>query len=207
MPPPHSSRWSALSLAATSTRRGRGAKRLPTRAGRTRSCIAEAFCWKSLVRRSRRAGFVPAADDRERRVPDRRALRVVGRGLPGPPPTSRPPTLRTNPTRTLVAHQSADRVRTRSGPKKDTYLAAHFAQLRGRRGELKGDRRDPPRPPPRRRLPLRLRPSPVPRTRPRLATQALLTRTPRPATAKPTRSGSATPSRSTKPNQQNKRLS
>ena len=34
------------------------------------------------------------------RVPDRRALRVLGRRLPRPPRISRPPTLGTNPPRT-----------------------------------------------------------------------------------------------------------
>jgi len=102
-------------------------------------------------------------------------------------------------------HESAGRRRsgqTRPGPRwltdaltecakaaartKGTYLAAHFAQLRGRRGEPKAigalrhdilvayyhivrDR------------------VPIPRARTRLATQALLRRAPRPPTAAPTR--------------------
>jgi transposase len=70
---------------------------------------------------------------------------------------------------------------------KGTYLAAHHAQLRGRRGETQGDRRDPPRHP-RRLLPHRSRPSPVPRARTRLAAQALLRRAPRPPPPTPTRS-------------------
>jgi transposase len=93
-------------------------------------------------------------------------------------------------------HESAGRRRsgqTRPGPRwltdalteaakaaartKGTYLAAHFAQR---------DRRDPPRHP-RRLLPHRPRPGPVPRARTRLAAQALLRRAPRPPPATPTR--------------------
>jgi Transposase len=49
-------------------------------------------------------------------VPDRRALRVLGRRVPGPQPVSRPATLGAHPPRTTLADRPADRVRTRRGP-------------------------------------------------------------------------------------------
>ncbi len=103
-------------------------------------------------------------------------------------------------------HESAGRRRsgrTRPGPALAD-LAAH--RMRPRRGPHQGhlprralraapraprrtesDRRDPPRPA-RRLLPHRPRPSPIPGSRTRLATQALLRRAPRPTSAAPTRS-------------------
>ena len=71
---------------------------------------------------------------------------------------------------------------------KDNHLAAHYAPLRGRRGEQIAIAGDPPRAA-RRVLPHRPRPRPLPRPRTRLATQAILGRgAPRPTLAAPARS-------------------
>ena len=133
----------------------------------------------------------PGPDRRMRarhdRVPDRRALRVLGRRVPG-------------------HHQSAGRRksgRTRPGPRWLTAQLTECARAAVRTKEhlprralrsaprtpwrAESDRRDPPRPA-RRLLPHRPRPSPIPRPRTGLATQALLGRAPRPPTPTPTRS-------------------
>jgi hypothetical protein len=49
----------------------------------------------------------------------------------------RPPALGSNPARVALADRRADRVREGRRAHQGTYLAAHFAQLRGRRGEAK----------------------------------------------------------------------
>ena len=85
----------------------------------------------------RRPGADRRVRSRHERVPDRRALRLLGRRLPRPPPISRPPEIGTNPPRAQLADLPADRVRPRRRPNQRTYLASHFAQLRGRRGEPK----------------------------------------------------------------------
>jgi hypothetical protein len=61
----------------------------------------------------------------------------VGRRLPRPPRISRAPAIRANPPRTTLANRRADRGRKAAARTKGTYLAAHHAQLRGRRGEPK----------------------------------------------------------------------
>ena len=72
------------------------------------------------------------------RVPDRRALRLLGRRMPRPPRVSRPPALGTDPPRAELAAPSQLTECARAAVRtKGTYLAAHFAQLRGRRGEPK----------------------------------------------------------------------
>jgi transposase len=69
---------------------------------------------------------------------------------------------------------------------KNTYLASHDWQLRGRRGEPKSDRRHPPRHP-YRLPPHRLRARPLPRARSRPARPPPLARTPHPSTRQTTR--------------------
>ena len=120
-------------------------------------------------------------------LPDRRAPRLVGGHLPRPPRVRRTQAARAAPARAEWLTEALTESAKAAARTKGTYLAAHHAQLRGRRGERQGDRRDPPRHP-RRLLPHRPRPGPVPRARPRLAAQALLARAPRPPPATPARS-------------------
>jgi hypothetical protein len=54
----------------------------------------------------------------------------------GPSRIGRPPAIGTNPPRTALADQLTECARA-AVRTKGTYLAAHFAQLRGRRGEPK----------------------------------------------------------------------
>jgi len=139
---------------------------------------------------------------RYERVPHGRALRFVGRSMPGPPPISWPTTLGADPSWTAVAHQPADRMRAgrcpnqRHVPRRPLRPAPRTAR------RAQSDRRDPTRPA-RRVLPHRPRPSPVPRARPGLATQALLSRA-APSGSNANSKRSTTRSPSNKPNQQNK---
>ena len=75
---------------------------------------------------------------RHDRVPDRRAFRDLGRRVPRPPPISRPQTeIRTNaPGLSWLTAQLTECARA-AVRTKGTYFAAHYAQLRGRRGEPK----------------------------------------------------------------------
>ncbi len=164
----------------------------------------------------RRPSARSAGPDRRMRprhdpVPDRRALRVLGRSVPRPSPISRPATLGTNPPRTPLAHQSADRMRTSRRPHQRHLPRRSLRPTARPTRRAQSDRRDPSRPP-RRLLPHHPRPSPIPRTRPRLAAQALLSQTPRPATATPTQSprlrrhprpNPPTRNRTSRPNQHN----
>jgi hypothetical protein len=70
-------------------------------------------------------------------LPDRRALRFVGRCVPWAPPIGRSQTLSTLPPRAALADRCADRVGEGPARTKGTYLAAHLARLRGRRGKPK----------------------------------------------------------------------
>jgi hypothetical protein len=76
-------------------------------------------------------------------LPDRQALRLIGRSTSRPPRISWPPALRSNPAQAPLA----DRARQGRRPTKGTYFAAHFAQLRGRLRRAQSDRRHPARNP------------------------------------------------------------
>jgi transposase len=98
---------------------------------------------------------------------------------PGAQRVRRTPTLGTNPPRSEVADRGADRVGQVRRPHQGHLLRRSLRAATRTPRRAQGDRRHPPRHPDRLLL-HRSRPSPVPRTRARLATPPLLPRTPRP---------------------------
>ena len=138
-------------------------------------------CARSRAPGSRCAGADRRIRPRHGSLPDRQALRLIGRSTSRPSRISWPPALRSNPAQAPLA----DRARQGRRPTKGTDFAADFPQLRGRLRRAQSDRRHPARNPGR-LLRHRPRPGPIPRARPRLAAQALLRRTPRAPTPTPT---------------------